>query len=311
MPFSLKNVSTTYQRLMDPVFSQQIWRNLKVYVDYMILKTSQRRSHVGDLKDVLGLVRKYNMHINPTKFSFRLQVGKFLSFMLTKRGVEANPNKCQAVIDMRSPANVHEVQQLAGRLITLSRFLSYAHDKAFVLFFVLKNKEKFEWTGECNEEFLRIKTFLTLSLILTQQKEGSLLLPCLSVTGQAMSKTTFPPHQVCLYFKKLYDFTLDYFTLKVISFNCFVLHPQVEHISYLLVFPQVCFLVIEMVKRTIIFMILKQENFPFPVMLYSLNTFFFTPFPLSFILLVVQNILILILLFLIIIFVVIIEVVCL
>lgn len=69
----------------------------------MILKTSKGKSHTVDLEVILGLVRNYNMHLNPTKCSFSVQAGKSLGFMLTKRGIEVNPDNCQAIIDMRIP----------------------------------------------------------------------------------------------------------------------------------------------------------------------------------------------------------------
>ncbi|MCI55802.1 hypothetical protein A2U01_0077053, partial [Trifolium medium] len=61
--------------------------------------------------------------------------------MLTSRGIEANPEKCQAIIDMRSPTSVKEVQQLTGRIAALSRFLSCAGEKAFHFFATLKKSE--------------------------------------------------------------------------------------------------------------------------------------------------------------------------
>lgn len=84
------------------------------------------------------------MRTNPAKCSFSMQADMFLGFILAKRGIEANPNKCQATIDMRSPFNVKEVKQLTGHLFTISRFLSCVGDKGFHLFATLKKKEKFE-----------------------------------------------------------------------------------------------------------------------------------------------------------------------
>jgi hypothetical protein len=124
MPFGLKNAGATYPRLMDRVFSEQIGKNVEVYIDDMVVKTTEDGEHDKDLGDILASVRKYNMRLNPAKCSFGVQSGKFLGFMLTNRGIEANPHKCQAIIDMRSPTTVKEVQQLAGRIAALSRFLS-------------------------------------------------------------------------------------------------------------------------------------------------------------------------------------------
>lgn len=78
MPFDLKNVGATYQRLMDIVFSHKIGCNLEVYVDDMIVKTNDGRNHDKYLEDVLQPVRKYDMCLNPAKCSFKVQVEKFL-----------------------------------------------------------------------------------------------------------------------------------------------------------------------------------------------------------------------------------------
>lgn len=110
MPFSLKNIVATYQRLMDSVFSHQIGQNIKVYVDGMIEKTNEGNMHAKDLEDVLQSARKYNIRLNSAKCSFRVQAGKFIGLMLTKRCIEANPDKCQSDIDMRSPIIVKEMQ---------------------------------------------------------------------------------------------------------------------------------------------------------------------------------------------------------
>jgi hypothetical protein len=153
MPFGLKNAGATYQRLMDRVFSEQIGKNLEVYIDDMVVKTTEEGEHDQDLGDILASVRKYNMRLNPAKCSFGVQSGKFLGFMLTNRGIEANPDKCQAIIDMRSPTSVKEVQQLTGRIAALSRFLSCAGEKAFHFFSTLRKSERFVWSTQCKEAF--------------------------------------------------------------------------------------------------------------------------------------------------------------
>lgn len=101
-------------------------------------------NHVEDLKDVLHAARKYDMRLNPTKCSFGVHAGKFLSFMLTRRGIDANLDKRQVVITMRNPTNVKEVQQLTYYFVALSIFLSCACDKAFLFFYALKENERFE-----------------------------------------------------------------------------------------------------------------------------------------------------------------------
>nr|KYP35068.1 Transposon Ty3-I Gag-Pol polyprotein [Cajanus cajan] len=110
----------TYQRLMDKVFTKKIGRNLEVYVDDMVIKTKSPAEHVQDIAEIFQQVRRHNMRLNPEKCVFGVQGGKFLGFMITCRGIEANPDKFHALINMRSPQNHKEVQRLAGRLASLS-----------------------------------------------------------------------------------------------------------------------------------------------------------------------------------------------
>src|ERR1044072_1224210 len=115
MPFGLKNAGATYQRLMDKIFAEQVRRNVEIYVDDMVVKSISEEGHLADLQEAFEAVRKHNLKLNPEKCSFGIQSGKFLGFMLTDRGIEANPDKCKAIREMKSPAGVKEVQRLTGR----------------------------------------------------------------------------------------------------------------------------------------------------------------------------------------------------
>lgn len=106
--------------------------------------------------------------------------------MLTGRGIEANPDKCAAIINMRSPTTVKEVQKLTGRVAALARFLSKSGNRAFPFYRCLKKNDKFQWTNECEEAFLKLKEFLAMPPILTKPDLGTLYL-YLSVTDQAVS----------------------------------------------------------------------------------------------------------------------------
>lgn len=72
---------------MDNVFTHKIGRNLEVYVEDVIIKIKEGHNHTNDLEDILQSVRKYDMRLNPTKCSFRVQARKFMGFMLTRRGI--------------------------------------------------------------------------------------------------------------------------------------------------------------------------------------------------------------------------------
>ena len=91
------------------------------------------------------------MKLNPSKCVFGVASGKFLGFMVSQRGIEANPEKVQAIINMVSPKTIKEVQKLTGRIAALNRFVSRAMDKCLPSFKTLK--QAFAWTDECEATF--------------------------------------------------------------------------------------------------------------------------------------------------------------
>ena len=109
MPFGLKNAGITYQRLVNKMFSKQIGRNMEVYVDDMLVKSKEELAHLDDLKEMFATLRQYQMKLNPSKCVFGVASGKFLGFMVSQRGIEANLEKVQAILDMMSPKAVKEV----------------------------------------------------------------------------------------------------------------------------------------------------------------------------------------------------------
>nr|KYP39431.1 Transposon Ty3-I Gag-Pol polyprotein [Cajanus cajan] len=78
--------------------------------------------------------------------------------------LDANPNKCQAIVNMRSPRNVKEVQRLAGRIASLARFLPCMVDKSRPIMSLLKKTTKFQWTEECESSFQNFKLHVLQAL---------------------------------------------------------------------------------------------------------------------------------------------------
>nr|KYP41051.1 Retrotransposable element Tf2 [Cajanus cajan] len=112
------------------------------------------------------------MRLNPDKCVFSVSGGKFLGFMLSSRGIEANLDKCQAIIDMRSPSNLKEIQKLAGRLTALSRFLPCMAETSRSILGLLKKANRFQWTDECEASFQLFKKCLGTPPVLTKPTPG-------------------------------------------------------------------------------------------------------------------------------------------
>ena len=114
MPFGLKNIGATYQRLMNKMFAHQIGRNVPVYVDDMLLKSLRENDHLSNLQETFDTLQAYNMKLNPNKCVFKVTAGKFLGFMVSQRGIEVNPEKIRAIMELAPPKIVKEVQSLNG-----------------------------------------------------------------------------------------------------------------------------------------------------------------------------------------------------
>ena len=185
MPFGLKNVGTTYQRLINRMFAPQISRNVQVYVDDMLVKSRREEDHLEDLRKTFDTLRSYNMKLNLGKCAFGVTTGKFIGFMVSQRGIEANPDKIRAIMEMTPPRNVKEVQSLNGKVAALNRFVSRAMDKCFPFFCTLK--KSFEWTVECQQAFKELKAYLSALPLLRPSQLGEELFLYLAVSPIVVS----------------------------------------------------------------------------------------------------------------------------
>ncbi|GAA0148772.1 hypothetical protein LIER_36794 [Lithospermum erythrorhizon] len=134
MPFGLKNAGATYQRMVNWIFSDQIGKNMKIYVDDMLVNSKKQGEHLENLEETLMKLRETQLCINREKCSFGVTSGKFLGFMISERGIEPNPDKIDAIVEMQVPKSYKEVQRLAGCLVALNRFISLFGDKNLPFF---------------------------------------------------------------------------------------------------------------------------------------------------------------------------------
>ncbi|XP_072076708.1 uncharacterized protein [Arachis hypogaea] len=174
-------------RLMNKIFSELIGKTVEVYVDDILAKTTRPDDLLSDLGGVFASLRQHSMRLNPLKCAFAMEAEKFLGFMITQRGVEANPEKCQAILQMKSPGCIKDVQRLAGRLTALSRFLGASAAKALPFFNLMKKRIAFEWIPACEEAFNHFKEILAAPPVLGKPKAGESLYLYLAVTEEALA----------------------------------------------------------------------------------------------------------------------------
>ena len=172
---------------MDKVLAPMLGRNVQAYVDDMVVTSLEKSRHVTDLEELFVTIAKYKLKLNPEKCIFGVEAGNFLGFLLTERGIEANPDKCAAILAMRSLATVKEVQQLTGRMAALSRFVSANGEKRHPYFQCLKRNNRFVWTRECEEAFVKLKEYLASPPVLCKPQMGTPLRLYCAITEKAIS----------------------------------------------------------------------------------------------------------------------------
>ena len=143
MPFGLKNAGATYQRMVTKMFRHMIGRTVEVYIDDMLIKSLQEEDHLADLRQVFDILRKDNLRLNASKCTFGVGSGKFLGHVVSRRGIEANPDQIAALVNLAEPRNIKQVQRLTGMIAALGRFISRSADKCKPFFRLLSKRCRF------------------------------------------------------------------------------------------------------------------------------------------------------------------------
>ena len=113
--------------------------------------------------------------------------GQILGYLVSARGIEANPEKIRDLLQMPKPTKLCEVQGIAGRVAALSRFISRMGEKALPFYQVMKKANKFEWTNKARLEFEKLKRMLTNPQVLVAPREQETLYLCIVATNRVVS----------------------------------------------------------------------------------------------------------------------------
>ena len=170
------------------MFELQIGRNVKAYIDDMVVKSKQVSEHLKDLRELFVILRKHKLRLNASKCSFGVSLGKFLGYMITHQRIEVNPDQIKAITDLHPFRNPKEVQKLTRMTAALNRFISRSVDRCQPFFQLLHKRKNFEWTEECVIAFEELKQYLSHPLILSwPEKEEEVLYAYIAVIDHAIS----------------------------------------------------------------------------------------------------------------------------
>jgi hypothetical protein len=189
MPFGLRNAGATYQRCMNHMFGEHIGRTVEAYVDDIVVKTRKASDLLTDLETTFKCLKAKGVKLNPEKCVFGVPRGMLLGFIVSKRGIEANPEKIAAITNMGPIKDLKGVQRVMGCLAALSCFISRLGERGLPLYLLLRKTERFTWTPEAEEALGNLKALLTSAPILVPPAAGEALLIYVATTTQVVSAT--------------------------------------------------------------------------------------------------------------------------
>jgi hypothetical protein len=187
MPKGLKNEGCTFSRMIAILLHPQLRRNILAYVDDIVVKSVQRRDHIGDLAETFANLRAMNLKLNPEKCVFGIHKGKVLGCLVSTKGIEANLDKIKALIEMQDPVSVKEVQKLTRRVAALNRFLLRAVERSLPFFQVLRSSKNFQWPEAQKQAFKELKDYLSNMTKLCPPEPKSPLLLYFSASNSVVS----------------------------------------------------------------------------------------------------------------------------
>jgi hypothetical protein len=187
MPEGMKNAGCTFSRTITIVLHPQIRGNILAYVDDIVVKSVQRRDHISDLAETFANLRAANLKLNPEKCVFGIHKGKVLGCLVSTKGIEANPDKIKALVEMQDLVSMKDVQKLTGRVAALNRFIPRAAEISLPFFQVLRSAKNFQWSETQKQAFQELKDYLSNMTKLCPPELRSPLLLYVSASNSAIS----------------------------------------------------------------------------------------------------------------------------
>jgi hypothetical protein len=169
------------------MLESQVGRSIFMYVDDIVVASRNKEDHLADLAKTFANMRDTRLRLNPEKCVFGVRQGKILGYLVSHRGIEANPTKIQAIINMKPPQSTRDVHRLTGRLTTLNRFISKSAERSLPFLKTLHGAKDFAWGPEQAAAFASLKQHLSELAILTSPDSSLPLLLYVAASPHAVS----------------------------------------------------------------------------------------------------------------------------
>jgi hypothetical protein len=173
--------------MMKPILGNQLGRNASAYVNNIVIMSKKEKDHIADLTETFNNMRRNSLKLNPEKCIFGIRKGQLLGCMVSKRGIQENPQKIEALRRMQPPSSRKEVQRLTGRVASLNRFISKAAERSLPFFKVLRANSASQWGPEQQQDFDDLKKYLEEAAVMTKPSLKAELLLYIAATDTVVS----------------------------------------------------------------------------------------------------------------------------
>ena len=203
----------------------------------MIVKSKDRENYTTNLWKFFERIKEYRLRLNPQKCTFGVTAGKLLEFLVSDRGIEVDPFKIKAMLEMPPPKSEKEIRGFLGQLQYISRFIAKLTSTCEPIFNLLRKNEPHTWNDKCQKAFELIKEYLLHPLILVPPQHGKPLLLHLSiiedVTGSMLAQEDDEKNEKAIYYlsKRFHDYETRY---SPIEKSCFALVLAVQKLRHII-----------------------------------------------------------------------------
>jgi hypothetical protein len=125
-----------------PALNDQVGRNILSYVDEIVIASGKKETYISDLVETFTNMREARLKHNLEKCIFRITTGKVPDCLVSKKGIEANPDKIRALIQMQPRQNRKDVQKLTGQIASLNWFISKLAEHSLLFFVMVRGSRK-------------------------------------------------------------------------------------------------------------------------------------------------------------------------
>jgi hypothetical protein len=169
------------------VLKSQIGRNVEAYIDDIVVKSEKHGDLLDDLKETFDNLRKFKMMLNSKKCVFGVSSGKLVGYMVSSRGIDANPKKVEVIENLQPPQTRKEIQKLVSMMAAFSRFISKLEECGMPFYRLLCKADGFQWDDQATVTFVELKQYLMSLLTLVPPKPDDVLLLYVVATNAVVS----------------------------------------------------------------------------------------------------------------------------